>query len=67
MYGPRCSRTDTEGCLCTAILFASFLTMTTVTDIIRDDCFRDQRWKVMNLAHIHAHTDTDTDTVTHTP
>lgn len=41
MYGLSYSRRHTEGQLYAAILFASFLTMTAVMDIIRDDCFKD--------------------------
>lgn len=60
MYGLACSRMHTVGRLYSTILFASFLTMTAVMDIIRDDCFKDWQWKEMNITvtctHAHTHT-----------
>ena len=64
MYGLCYSRMHTEDQLYATILFASFLTMTSVRDIKRDDCFKDKQWKVMNITititHTHTHTHTPT-------
>lgn len=55
MYGLSYSHRHTEGCLYSAILFASFLTMATVMDFIRVDCFRHQQWKALNTISTLAH------------
>lgn len=58
MYGLSSSYRHTEGCLYSTILFASFLTMATVMDFIRVDCFRRQQWKALNTISMLTHAKT---------